>query len=389
MRLPMILIYIKIITIGKMKNAISNHRLLTLFLISILIFSLTCSSIFKGGVVIGTDAYAKRSEKSQSDADSNRSIDSTDTQRTPESSQPGIKADQGSAFGSSPTSSDVPSTRTTAPTDNQKGEQIVPGGGTIPLDQGNRNNTNTNLQLANPPESVTGSNILTATPENNSGFVPRTSISNQTIANEPIINNTSLITNRTGYTTNGTNPSPTNGTSSQGAGGNTTNTSIAIAIAVQNIVNHISSGGTNNAQLQALIQQLIALLVKQGQASNPNIKFVELQSVPIDEYFANSTRLGSTVKIVNHTLLVDPLTREIFAKGVVKNTGTSNITSVSIYADEYNIANRFIQRTQSAPNIIPLKPGDSFTYAIDLRGHFTGIFDGREIAAVRYQLLSR
>jgi hypothetical protein len=113
---------------------------------------------------------------------------------------------------------------------------------------------------------------------------------------------------------------------------------------VQNIVNRISSGGTNNAQLQALIQQLITLLVKQGQANNLNVKF-ELQSSPINEFFANSTRLGPQVKVTSHAVFVDPLTGDLFAKGIVKNTGTSTIASVNIYADEFDIANHFIQRT--------------------------------------------
>jgi hypothetical protein len=52
------------------------------------------------------------------------------------------------------------------------------------------------------------------------------------------------------------------------------------------------------------------------------------------------------------------LTGELFAKGVVKNTGTSTIASVNIFADEFDIANHFIQRTQSAPNTMSLKPGE-------------------------------
>ena len=38
---------------------------------------------------------------------------------------------------------------------------------------------------------------------------------------------------------------------------------------------------------------------------------------------------------------------------------------------------------------MPLKPGDSFNYTIDLRGHFTGKFDSHEIAAVKYQLTAK
>ena len=130
------------------------------------------------------------------------------------------------------------------------------------------------------------------------------------------------------------------------------------------------------------------MLVKQGQANNLNVKF-ELQSSPINEFFANSTRLGPQVKVTSHAVFVDPSTGELFAKGIVKNTGTSTIASVNIYADEFDIANHFIQRTQSAPNTTPLKPGDSFNYTIDLRGHFTGKFDSHEIAALTYQLAAK
>jgi hypothetical protein len=206
---------------------------------------------------------------------------------------------------------------------------------------------------------------------------------------EPITNGTSPFTNGTSPITNGTLPVQVG---NQTVGGNVTNNiNIAIAIAVQNIVNRISSGGGggNNAQVQVLIQQLISLLVKQEQANNPNVKLVELQSTPINELFANSTRLGSTVRIVSHAIFVDPSTGELFAKGVVKNVGSSTIASVSVFADEFNIANHFIQRTQSAPNTIPLKPGDSFSYIIDLKGLYTGKFDSRAIAGLTYQLTAK
>jgi hypothetical protein len=205
---------------------------------------------------------------------------------------------------------------------------------------------------------------------------------------EPLTNGTSPFTNGTSPITNGT--LPVQG-GNQTVGGNVTNNiNIAIAIAVQNIVNKISSGGGgNNAQVQVLIQQLISLLVKQEQANNPNTKLVELQSTPINELFANSTRLGSTVRIVSHAIFVDPSTGELFAKGVVKNVGSSTIASVSVFADEFNIANHFIQRTQSAPNTIPLKPGDSFSYTIDLKGLYTGKFDSRAIAGLTYQLTAK
>jgi len=207
---------------------------------------------------------------------------------------------------------------------------------------------------------------------------------------ESLTNGTSPFTNGTSPITNGT--LPVQG-GNQTVGGNVTNNiNIAIAIAVQNIVNKISSGGGgggNNAQVQVLIQQLISLLVKQEQANNPNVKLVELQSTPINELFANSTRLGSTVRIVSHAIFVDPSTGELFAKGVVKNVGSSIIASVSVFADEFNIANHFIQRTQSAPNTIPLKPGDSFSYTIDLKGLYTGKFDSRAIAGLTYQLTAK
>ena len=208
---------------------------------------------------------------------------------------------------------------------------------------------------------------------------------------EPITNGTTAITNATSPITNGTLPMQVG---NQTVGGNVTNNiNIAIAIAVQNIVNKISSGGGggggNNAQVQVLIQQLISLLVKQEQANNPNAKLVELQSTPINELFANSTRLGSTVRIVSHAIFVDPSTGELFAKGVVKNVGSSTIASVGIFADEFNIANHFIQRTQSAPNTIPIKPGDSFSYTIDLKGLYTGKFDSRAIAGLTYQLTAK
>ena len=208
---------------------------------------------------------------------------------------------------------------------------------------------------------------------------------------EPITNGTSPFTNGTSPITNGTLPVQVG---NQTVGGNVTNNiNIAIAIAVQNIVNKITSGGGggggNNAQVQVLIQQLISLLVKQGQANNPNTKLVELQSTPINELFANSTRLGPTVRIVSHAIFVDPSTGGLFAKGVVKNVGSSMIASVSVFADEFNIANHFIQRTQSAPNTIPLKPGDSFSYTIDLKGLYTGKFDSRAIAGLTYQLTAK
>jgi hypothetical protein len=88
-------------------------------------------------------------------------------------------------------------------------------------------------------------------------------------------------------------------------------------------------------------------------------------------------------------VFVDPLTGKIFAKGIVKNTGTCTIASVTTYADEFDNANHFINRTQPAPNTMPLKPGDSFNYTIDLGGYFTGKFDNHEIAAVTYQLAAK
>ncbi|HJT47563.1 MAG TPA: hypothetical protein VJ729_05215 [Nitrososphaeraceae archaeon] len=45
-----------------------------------------------------------------------------------------------------------------------------------------------------------------------------------------------------------------------------------------------------------------------------------------------------------------------------------------------------MNRTQSAPNTMPLKPGDYFNYTIDIGGYFTGKFDNHQIAAVTYQL---
>lgn len=184
----------------------------------------------------------------------------------------------------------MPST-TSMPSDNQKGDQLIPEG-TIPTDQGSNDNNNTTSNFVVPPEAVTGDDNLSAIPWNNSGIVPSTPILTNE-ANTTIGPNTNGTTTTTPPVTNGTANLPTtNGTNPQGSG-NTTNINISIAIAVQNIVNQISSrGGTNNVQLQALIQQLITLLVKQGQASNPNIKSVELQSAPINELFANSTRLG-------------------------------------------------------------------------------------------------
>ena len=56
------------------------------------------------------------------------------------------------------------------------------------------------------------------------------------------------------------------------------------------------------------------------------------------------------MKITSHVVFVDPSTGKIFAKGIVKNTGTSTIASVTTNADEFDIANHFINRTQSAPN---------------------------------------
>jgi len=306
-----------------------------------------------------------------------------------------MQSKRGSDSASSPTpapATDAPSstTTTTPPADNQKEDQITPDRGTIPLDKSLNDNNNATSKLVVPPDLVPRSANLNAIPsENNSGIFPSLgTLTNQTnTITGPTTNN-----NTVAPITNGTiiAPSqPTNGTNPQGTGGNTTNISIAIAIAVQNIVNRISSGGTNNVQLQALIQQLITLLVKQGQANNPNIKFVELQSVPINEFFANNTRLGPQVKITSHAVFVDPSTGKIFAKGIVKNTGTSTIASVTTYADEFDIANHFINRTQSAPNTMPLKAGDSFNYTIDLGGYFTGKFDNHEIAAVTYQLAAK
>jgi hypothetical protein len=81
-------------------------------------------------------------------------------------------------------------------------------------------------------------------------------------------------------------------------------------------------------------------------------------------------------------VFVDPLTGKIFAKGIVKNTGTCTIASVTTYADEFDNANHFINRTQPAPNTMPLKPGDSFNYTIDLGGYFTGKFDNHECSYI-------
>ncbi|MFL6395814.1 MAG: hypothetical protein ACJ706_01460 [Nitrososphaeraceae archaeon] len=367
-------------------NSSFSSSFFVIFFIIIVTFSLSSAGIVIGNtnnVIMGAHAEKIPSDKLRS-LDSgitdDTSTKSADANPTPESSQPRIPTSEGS--GSS--ASKAPST--TAQTDDQNGGPLIPQG--IPLDQGNSNDTSSS-QFANPPEFVTKGDDITTMPENNTGNVSPSSISNQTTTTEPITNRTTPMGNVTIPVTNGTNPSsPTNETSPH-VTGNTTNISIAIAIAVQNIVNRISSGNTNNVQLQALIQQLITLLVKQGQANNPNIKFVELQSAPVNEFFANSTRLASTVRIISHAVFVDPSTGELFAKGVVKNTGTSTIASVNIFADEFDIANHFIQRTQSAPNTMPLKPGDSFNYTIDLRGHFTGKFDSHEIAAVKYQLTAK
>jgi hypothetical protein len=335
-----------------------------------------------------TDAYAKiPSYKSQSDG---TNIQGADINFISESSQPNMQSEHGSDSSSSPPPApapDAPSSITaTPPADNQKGDQINPDGGTIPLDQSLNDNNNATSKFVVPPDLIPRSDNLNAIPhENNSGIFP----SLDTLTNQTNTITGSTTNNTVAPVTNGTiiAPSPsTNGTNPQGTGGNTTNINIAIAIAVQNIVNRISSGGTNNVQLQTLIQQLITLLVKQGQANNPNIKFVELQSAPINEFFANNTRLGPQVKITSHAVFVDPSTGKIFAKGIVKNTGTSTIASVTTYADEFDIANHFINRTQSAPNTMPLKPGDSFNYTIDLGGYFTGKFGNHEIAALTYQL---
>jgi hypothetical protein len=261
--------------------------------------------------------------------------------------------------------------------------------------------TNPNPNAESQPQTIVpestqidkGVNDTTTTPKNIETANVTNPLANQ-ITTEPITNSTTPFTNNTSPISNGT--LPVQGVNNQtGGGGNVTNNiNIAIAVAVQNIVNKIISpgggvGGGSNAQVQVLIQQLISLLVKQEQANNPNTKFVELQSIPINELFTNSTRLGSAVRIISHAVFVDQSTGELFAKGVVKNVGRSTIASVVIFADEFNIANHFIQRTQSAPNTKPLKPGDSFSYNIDLKGHYTDKFDSRAIAGLTYQLTAK
>ena len=375
-------------------NIYSSSFLFGVSFVIVITFSLIYATVINSNTnnVSTIDAYAKISSyKSQSD---NTNTQGANINLISESSQPKMQSERGSDSTSSPPSApptDAPSSNmATPPADNQKGDQINPGGGTIPLDQSlNDNNNNATSKFVVPPDLVPRSDNLNAIPaENNSGIFPSlgtlTNHTNTTIGSTT--NNTvAPITNDTII---GPSP-PTNGTNPQGTSGNTTNISIAIAVAVQNIVNRISSGGTNNVQLQALIQQLITLLVKQGQANNPNIKFVELQSVPINEFFSNNTRLDPQVKITSHAVFIDPSTGKIFAKGIVKNTGISTIASVTIFADEFDIANHFINRTQSAPNTMPLKPGDSFNYTIDLGGHFTGKFDNHQIAAVTYQLAAK
>lgn len=263
-------------------------------------------------------------------------------------------------------------------------------------------NPNPNPNAESQPQTIVpestpidkGVNDTTTTPKNIETANVTNPLANQ-ITTEPITNSTTPFTNNTSPISNGTLPVQGVNNQTGGGGGNVTNNiNIAIAVAVQNIVNKIISpgggvGGGSNAQVQVLIQQLISLLVKQEQANNPNTKFVELQSIPINELFTNSTRLGSAVRIISHAIFVDQSTGELFAKGVVKNVGRSTIASVVIFADEFNIANHFIQRTQSAPNTIPLKPGDSFSYNIDLKGHYTAKFDSRAIAGLTYQLTAK
>lgn len=261
--------------------------------------------------------------------------------------------------------------------------------------------TNPNPNAESQPQTIVpestpidkGVNDTTTTPKNIETANVTNPLANQ-ITTEPITNSTTPFTNNTSPIANGTLPVQGVNNQTGGSSGNVTNNiNIAIAVAVQNIVNKIISpgggGGGSNAQVQVLIQQLISLLVKQEQANNPNTKLVELQSIPINELFTNSTRLGSAVRIVSHAVFVDPSTGELFAKGVVKNVGRSTIASVVLFADEFNIANHFIQRTQSAPNTIPLKPGDSFSYNIDLKGHYTAKFDSRAIAGLTYQLTAK
>jgi hypothetical protein len=374
-------------------NIYSSSFLFSVSFVIVVTFSLIYANIINSNTnsVSITDAYAKISSyKSQLD-DTN--IQGADINFISESSPPNMQSERSSDSASSPPPApDAPSSSTTTapPADNQKGDQIIPDGGTTPLDQSLNDNNNATSKFAVPPDLVPRSDNLNAIPqENNSGIFPSLgTLTNQTNTITGPTTNNNTVTPITNGTIIAPSP-PTNGTNPQGTGGNTTNISIAIAIAVQNIVNRISSGGTNNVQLQTLIQQLITLLVKQGQANNPNIKFVELQSVPINEFFANNTRLGPQVKITSHAVFVDPSTGKIFAKGIVKNTGTSTIASVTTYADEFDISNHFINRTQSAPNTMPLKPGDSFNYTIDLGGYFTGKFDNHEIAAVTYQLAAK
>jgi hypothetical protein len=263
--------------------------------------------------------------------------------------------------------------------------------------------TNPNLNAESQPQTIVpestpidkGVNDTTTTPKTVETANVTNPLANQ-ITTEPITNSTTPFTNNTNPIDNGTLPvQGVNNQTGSGSGNVTNNINIAIAVAVQNIVNKIISpgagggGGGSNAQVQVLIQQLISLLVKQEQANNPNTKFVELQSIPINELFTNSTRLGSAVRIISHAVFVDQSTGELFAKGVVKNVGRSTIASVVLFADEFNIANHFIQRTQSAPNTIPLKPGDSFSYNIDLKGHYTAKFDSRAIAGLTYQLTAK
>jgi outer membrane biosynthesis protein TonB len=271
-----------------------------------------------------------------------------------------------------PTIPQPPSTTNPNPNAESQPQTIVPE--STPIDKGVNDTTTT-------PKDIETANVTNP-------------LANQ-ITTEPITNSTTPFTNNTSPIDNGT--LPVQGVNNQTGGGSgnvTNNINIAIAVAVQNIVNKIISpggggSGGSNAQVQVLIQQLISLLVKQEQANNPNTKFVELQSTPINELFTNSTRLGSAVRIVSHAVFVDQSTGELFAKGVVKNVGRSTIASVVLFADEFNIANHFIQRTQSAPNTIPLKPGDSFSYNIDLKGHYTGKFDSRAIAGLTYQLTAK
>jgi hypothetical protein len=281
--------------------------------------------------------------------------------------------------------------------------QIAPPTQPEPTIQPPSTTTNPNPNAESQPQTIVpestpidkGVNDTTTTPKTVETANVTNPLDNQ-ITTEPITNSTTAFTNNTSpIANNGTLPvqGVNNQTGGSGGGNVTNNINIAIAVAVQNIVNKIISpgggGGGSNAQVQVLIQQLISLLVKQEQANNPNTKLVELQSAPINELFANSTRLGSAVRIISHAVFVDQSTGELFAKGVVKNVGRSTIASVVLFADEFNIANHFIQRTQSAPNTIPLKPGDLFSYNIDLKGHYTGKFDSRAIAGLTYQLTAK